>query len=54
MRIFILLFSIVVFSKTLFYGIYEFKNRKNYFGGIIIFLIAIICLIGPNIIMQIR
>lgn len=54
MRIVILLVSIFIFLKTLFYGIYEWKEQNNKSGSIVIILIAIISLILPSILVSLR
>ncbi len=52
--VFIFIFSIIVFLKTFLYGLYEIKSRKNWIPGIIIIIIAFICLIGVNMVIKIR
>jgi len=54
MGVVVVLLSIWIFIKTLFYGIYEIKNNSNKPGGITIILISIISLIFPNIMIYIR
>ncbi len=54
MGIVVVLLSVWIFIKTLFYGIYEIKNNSNKPGGITIILVSIISLIFPNIIIYIR
>lgn len=54
MRIVILLVSIFIFLKTLFYGIYEWKEQNNKSGSIVIILIAIISLIFPSVLVSLR
>ena len=54
MGIVVVLLSIWIFIKTLFYGIYEIKNNSNKPGGITIILISIISLILPNVMIYIR
>lgn len=43
-------FTILIFIKTVSYGIYEIKTNNNTIGGIVTFLIALIGLVFPNII----
>lgn len=50
MNIIFIVFSVIVFIKTISYGIFEIKKNNNTFGGIVIFLIALFALIFPNII----
>ena len=50
MNIIFIVFSVIVFIKTISYGIFEIKTNNNTFGGIVIFLIALFALICPNII----
>lgn len=54
MKIIIMLISIFVFLKTLFYGIYEWKNQNNKIASITIFLLAMVCLIIPTIMASMR
>lgn len=54
MRIVIAIISIFIFLKTLFYGIYEWKEQNNKGASIIIVLIAIISLILPNVLVSLR
>lgn len=54
MRIVIAVISIFIFLKTLFYGIYEWKEQNNKCGSIVIILIAIISLILPNVLVNLR
>lgn len=54
MIIFVFLFSIFIFLKTVFYGMYEIKNNNNKFGGIIIFIISIVVLFLPSYMVYIR
>lgn len=54
MRIVIAIISIFIFLKTLFYGIYEWKEQNNKCASIIIVLIAIISLVLPNVLVSLR
>lgn len=54
MRIVIALLSLFVFLKTLYYGIYEFKQNQNKVAGISIIVLAVVCLIVPNILVDLR
>ena len=54
MGIVVVILSVWIFIKTLFYGIFEIKNNSNKPGGITIILISIISLIFPIIIIYIR
>lgn len=53
MRILVIILSIIIFIKTLSYGIYELKD-ENRFGGFTVISLAIISLILPNVIIYIR
>ena len=53
MRFIVFLLSIFVFIKTVSYGIYEYKNN-NKVSAIIIYIIAIVSSIFPNIILYFR
>lgn len=48
MKIVIFILSLFVFFKTLYYGIYEYK-QNNKVPGICIMVLASICLVLPNI-----
>lgn len=48
------LLSLFVFLKTLYYGIYEFKENSNKVAGVSIILLSFICLIVPNILVHLR
>lgn len=53
MRILVIILSIIIFIKTLSYGMYELKN-KNKTGGITVIAISISSLILPNVMVYIR
>ncbi len=53
MRVLVLILSIIIFIKTVSYGIYELKN-KNKVGGITVIVIATFALILPNVMILIR
>jgi len=53
MRFFIFILSVFVFIKTVSYGIYEYKSH-NKISAIIIYLIALISSLFPNIILYFR
>ena len=53
MRVLVLILSIVIFVKTLSYGIYELKD-KNKSGGITVIVVAVFSLILPNLMTLIR
>ena len=54
MKIIMALLSLFVFLKTLYYGIYEFKQNGNKVAGVSIILLSIVCLIVPNILVHLR
>ena len=54
MQVLFFIISILIFLKTISYGIYEFKNNQNRFGGILIFIISIIMVIFSNIMVYLR
>lgn len=54
MKIVIALLTIFVFLKTLYYGIYECKQNNNKVAGISIIFISLLCLIIPNILVNLR
>ena len=53
MRILVIILSIMIFMKTLSYGIYELKE-KNKPGGITAISLAILSLVLPNVVVYIR
>lgn len=48
MKILVLILSIIVFIKTLSYGIFELKE-KNKLGGTCVIIISVISLVLPNL-----
>ena len=50
MKYLVLILSIIVFIKTISYGIYEIKKIATYHGGISVIIIAIFSCFYPNII----
>ncbi len=54
MRILFFFISLAIFFKTVGYGVYEFKNNNNKFGGTFIFIISIITIIFFNIMVYLR
>ena len=53
MRGLVIILSIIIFIKTVSYGIYELKNQ-NKLGGFFVIIIAISALILPNLVILIR
>lgn len=53
MRILVIILSIIIFIKTVSYGIYELKDN-NKIGGITVIVIATFALILPNLMILIR
>lgn len=53
MQILVIILTIIVFTKTLSYGIYEL-NTNNKLGGITVIVFSIISLIAPNLIVYIK
>lgn len=49
MKIVIVILSLFVFLKTLYYGIYEFK-QKNKTAGVSIVVLSVIALVVPIVI----
>lgn len=43
-----------MFFKTLYYGIYEYKKNNNKIAGISIMLIAVMVLVVPTIMVNLR
>jgi hypothetical protein len=54
MRLIVFILSIYVFIKTISYGLFEFKEQNNKASGIIIYVLAVIVLIAPNILIYMR
>ena len=48
------LFSLFIFIKTIYYGIYELKTNKNILGGLIIIIISFVILFLPSYMVYIR
>lgn len=48
MIIFIILISLIIFLKTVNYGIFEWKENSNKSGAIAIFIVALVALIAPT------
>ncbi len=53
MKIVILFLSIWIFIKTVSYGLFEIKQNKNKFGGVMVIILALISSIFPNTVMWI-
>ena len=53
MQILVIILTIIVFTKTLSYGIYEL-NVNNKLGGITVIASAVISLIVPNLTVYIK
>lgn len=54
MYVFFAIISILFFIRTISYGIFEIKKNNNTLGGIVVFIIALIGLIFPNILIWIN
>lgn len=50
----VFILCLLVFIRTLSYGIYEIKQNSNTIGGVTTIVIAVISLIVPNIVMYIN
>ncbi len=53
MKFLVIILSIIIFLKTVSYGIYELKNN-NKSGGITVIFIATLALVLPNVVVYIR
>ena len=53
MQILVIILTIIVFTKTLSYGIYDL-NTNNKLGGITVIVFSVISLIAPNLIVYIK
>lgn len=53
MQILVIILTIIVFTKTLSYGIYEL-NVNNKLGGITVIAFSVISLIVPNLTVYIK
>ncbi len=49
MKLIIIILSILIFVQTVSFGIFEYNKNENKLGGIIVFSLATIGLILPNI-----
>ena len=49
-HIIFLFFTIYVLIESIYYGLFEIKNKKNKFGGICVISFAFICVLFCNII----
>lgn len=54
MYILVVILSIIIFIKTLSYGIFEIKKNSNKLGGFTIIAISVISLILPTIMLYFR
>lgn len=54
MKIVMALLSLFIFLKTLYYGIYEFKENHSKVAGVSIIILSVVCLIVPNILVHLR
>lgn len=54
MQILVILLTIIVFIKTLSYGIYELNNNNNKLGGFTVITFSIFSLIIPNLVIYIK
>jgi hypothetical protein len=54
MKFIIILLTIYIFLKTIYYGIYEYKDNNNKLAGIFIIIFSFVSLILPNIMIYIR
>lgn len=53
MKILIFILSVIIFIKTLSYGLFELKN-ENKISGAIVVLVSIVSLVFPNIMVYIK
>lgn len=53
MQILVFILSLFVLYKTVIYGIFEIKENNNKTAGIFIIVIAVVCIIYPNIMVYI-
>ncbi len=44
-----LLFTIYVLIKTISYGLYEYRNENNKYGGVCIIIFSLLCVLYSNI-----
>lgn len=54
MVILFVILSILIFIRTISFGIYEIKTNNNTFGGIVTFILALTALIYPNVIIWVN
>ncbi|MBQ3146022.1 MAG: hypothetical protein IJB90_05710 [Clostridia bacterium] len=53
MRVLVIILSIIIFIRTISYGLFEFKDN-NKSGGIAVIIIGVTALILPNLVVYIR
>lgn len=54
MQIFILIITILIFLKTMSYGVFEWKENKNISGGANVIILSIVTFCFVNFVMYIR
>lgn len=54
MRTLIFFISIFISIKTILYGVFEFKNEQNKYGGITVIALGILAFILPSVTILIR
>mgnify|MGYP004639715707 FL=1 len=47
-RIIFILSSLFIFGNTVSYGLYEIKQEKNTYGGVLVIVFSIFCIIFSN------
>ena len=50
----VIILSLLVFFRTLSYGLFEIKQNSNTFGGIVTIVIAVVSLIYPVLVVFIN
>ena len=53
-NIIFLIITLSILGNTISYGIYEYKQEKNHFGGIFVIVFSIISILFSNIIIWIK
>lgn len=54
MSIFFFVISLIIFTRTVSYSIFEIKKQNNTLGGIVLLLFSLLAFVGTNIIVNIR
>lgn len=54
MNIFFFIISLIIFTKTVSYSIFEIKKQNNTLGGIVLLIISFLIFVTTNFLVRIR